>query len=311
MFKYHVFALLIGAILDFFVGKLPNIYNPLTAIKRWIKYLDRALLGDEIILLEPEKQKSMGIWLLILAMLPAFVVVLFFDIFCWEIGIIVGIIFEIIMSYYCISFYQVYYGALDVLDYYFDSGMDGANIAYSTFVDCNSNHKDIYTLLDDTIFTVSKRANDYIIGPLLVLFLFGPVGGILYRVIDLVDEQVGYHTKRYEYFGYYPSRTNSILNYIPSRFSGRLAVITSGLVFGDYNSKNARYIYRRDSYTDANISGLKTPAAFAGALDISLNSGAVGDADKTVEFNDVRRAVSLMRNMFIICMLVLFILLIW
>ena len=52
MFKYHILALLLGTILDFVFGKIYSIWNPFDSIRGFVKYLDRALLGDEIILLE-------------------------------------------------------------------------------------------------------------------------------------------------------------------------------------------------------------------------------------------------------------------
>ena len=70
MFKLHILALLIGTILDFIIGPLYTVWNPFKTIQSWIVFLDRALLGDEIILLEDSKQRSFGLWVIFLVLLP-------------------------------------------------------------------------------------------------------------------------------------------------------------------------------------------------------------------------------------------------
>ena len=136
-----------------------------------------------------------------------------------------------------------------------------------------------------------------------VMFLFGPVGGFVYRTIDLMDKQVGYLDKRYSYFGYFTAKLNTIIDFIPARFAGALTVFTARFTFGGFNGKNARFIHLRDRN--------KAISAFAGALGISLKDGQVGDDDRIPEARDIRPATKLMRNDFVICQLILLFLLLF
>ena len=109
MFRYHMIALLLATILEVFIGRIYSIWSPFDSVKKWIKHLDRALLGDELILLEPAKQKSFGMWLVVLVLTPVFVFFLFFTVLAYDISPIIGVIFEIICSYLCLDANYIYY----------------------------------------------------------------------------------------------------------------------------------------------------------------------------------------------------------
>jgi cobalamin biosynthesis protein CobD/CbiB len=281
MFKLHLTGLLLGTILEYVFGRIYSVWNPMDSIKRLVEFLDRALLGDEIILLESSKQRGLGRWLIIITLVPVFAVSAFFTMLCFEIAPWLGVIFEAIATCFCLDYHRLYYGGLEVIADYSNDGIDAT----------------------EKITYIANEASDSVMSPLFVMFLFGPVGGFLYKAIDIMDSVVGHQDIRYQYFGEPAARLNRIVDYIPSRFSGAVAVFAARHTFGGFNGKNARYIHLRDKY--------KSVSAFAGALDITLKEGAIGDADKMVEPVDIRKAVTLLRNCFLLCQLVLVILLLF
>ncbi len=277
MFKYHLWALLLATVLDFIFGRIYSVWNPMDSIESLVKHLDRALLGDELILLEPERQKKMGLWMLAMVLLPVFVITSFFTMLGYEIAPIVGVIVEAILSYFCLEGHRLFYLAIDASRY-----VDGDH--------------------EEAISNFANDASDMVLSPLIIMFLFGPVGGFLFRALDIMDKQVGHKSYRYEYFGYYVASLFTIVNYIPGRFSGTFTAFTAKVTFGDFNWKNARYINLRDR--------TKAMGAFAGALEIKLyhNEKSAGDADKNPEAKDVKTAALLLRNEFILFQLFLLIL---
>ncbi len=303
MFKYHILALLLGTIIELFVGRLYGVWNPFDAIYNWAKYLDRALLGDELILLEPSKQRHFGVWLLILVLLPAFIVITFFTLLFYEISPVLGILFEAVASYFCFEANHIFYTSREVMCSIYGDDIETARSTVHTFTRVDTDGMDVAKLSKATITKVANEAGDSCISPMIVLFLFGPIGGVIYRSVDIIDGIVGHKEKRYEHFGLYPARVNKILDYIPGRFSGWLAVICARHTFGGFNGKNARYIHLRDKY--------KAVSAFAGALEVSLKNDTIGDDDKPVEPKDIKVAAALLRNMFIFCQCVLVILLVF
>ena len=286
MFKFHIIALLLGTILDFFIGRIYSIPYPFDGIKKWIEYLDRALLGDDLILLEAEKQRSLGAFALMLVIVPALAVSTFFIMLCYEIWLPLGILFEAVLTYFCLE-----------ENYLYNYGKD--EIARLSVRGRNTEESEIKMVIS----TIANDASDHVISPLFIMFLFGPVGGVLYRTLDLMDSLIGYRGARYEYFGYYTARLNKLVDYLPGRFSGALAVFSARHTFGGFNGKNARYINMRDKN--------KAIAAFAGAIDISLKGNTIGDDDKVAGLADINKAICLMRNMYVVCQLILVLMLVF
>lgn len=303
MFKYHVLALLLGTILDYVFGHIYSIWNPFDSIKKWIAFLDRALLGDEIILLEPSKQRSLGLWFVFLNLVPVFAITTFFTMLCFEISPVVGIIFEAFATYLCIDGNRLFYGARDVMNTFYGHSLHDMASSARTFVGLDEVGDSEADITKTTITHLANETSDAVISPIFVMFLFGPVGGFVYRTIDLMDKQVGYLDKRYSYFGYFTAKLNTIIDFIPARFAGALTVFTARFTFGGFNGKNARFIHLRDRN--------KAISAFAGALGISLKDGQVGDDDRIPEARDIRPATKLMRNDFVICQLILLFLLLF
>lgn len=310
MFKLHVFALTVGMALELFIGKVPGGFDPFLYIKKWIKYLDLALLGKDIILIEPERQRRQGVWLLILAIVPFTLGVLFFNLLFWEISPVLGFIWETLLSYLCLSGHNIYYGSHEVLSSYFEGGLEAANSTWEILFDEEINFSDENDMADRSISYIARRTGDVVLGQALVLFAFGPVVGFAYRIIDLADSLVACNDKRYRYFGYYVARLNHYVNFIPSAFAARLCIFTASLPFNDFDKRNAKYIYMRDSIRGENVNALRTLSAFAGALGLSLENGRVGDMDREIGYKDIKNAAYLMRNSYIvfeICLLILLI----
>ena len=303
MFKLHILALLLGTILDVLVGPLYSVWNPFDSVKKWIKFLDRALLGDEIILLEPSKQEHLGIWAIALVLSPVIVFVSFFNMLCYDISPFLGVIFEALATYFCLEGNRTFYLGRNVMESYYSDGMDSMNKAYEILTreeEVSSASEKVLT--EKTVTVIANEAGDSVISPLVVMFFLGPVGGFIYRSLDLLDRQIAHKNQRYQHFGFYVAKLNQIIDYLPSRFSGLLAVFAARHTFGDFNGKNARYIHLRDRF--------KAVSAFSGAIGIKLKDGTIGDEDKVPEPKDIRRATSLMANMFFTCQILLFILLI-
>ena len=301
MFKYHLLALLLGTILDYTFGRIYSIWNPFDSIKRLVKFLDRALLGDEIILLEPEKQRSLGMWLIILVLLPVFAITAFFLLLCYDIAPFLGILFEAFATYLCLDGKYLYCGAKGVMLAFYGRGISEMKSSFENLAGVKADSDSEEDLTKNVITYIANETSDSLISPIVFMFLFGPVAGFLWRSLDILDSIIGHKTKRYEFFGYYTARLSWYINWIPSRFAGYLTVFAAKYTFGDFNWKNARYIHLRDRN--------KAISAFAGALNISLKNDTIGNNEKEARAKDIRTAINLMRNDFILIQMILVILL--
>lgn len=306
MFKLHVFALLLGTILEFVFGRIYSIWNPFESIKRLIGFLDRALLGDELILLEPSKQRSFGRWLIAIVLIPVFVVILLFTVLCYEIAPFFGVLFEAISTYFCLDYHRLYYGGIGVMEDFYSDGIAVMKHSAGIFMDREEEIDTESGVTRDVITYLAKESGHSVLSSLFVMFLFGPVGGFLYRSLIIIQDIIGNSEAcnyRYEYFGQPIVQVNKVVDWLPSRVSGELIVFCARHTFGGFNGKNAKYIYMRD--------GRGSVPAFAGALEIALETGLIGDNDKAIEAKDIRKAVGLLKNSFLLCQVILVFLLVF
>ena len=161
--------------------------------------------------------------------------------------------------------------------------------------------------------TVAENTSDGIIAPLLFLVIGGAPFGYFYKAVNTMDSMVGYKNERYLYFGRAAARFDDLVNYIPARLSAVLMVCASGFLKMD--ARNAWRIYVRDRYNHSSPNSAHTEAVTAGALHIQLAGNAyyfgklyekptLGDADRPVEYEDIRRANRLLYGTAILALVV-------
>lgn len=118
-----------------------------------------------------------------------------------------------------------------------------------------------------------------------------------------MDSMLGYKNERYINFGRFAAKLDDILNFIPSRLTA-LLMILSAYVLG-FDGKNAWKIWRRDRLNHSSPNSAQTEAVCAGALDVMLAGNAyyfgrlcekktIGDEIRPIEAEDICRANRLM-----------------
>ena len=163
-----------------------------------------------------------------------------------------------------------------------------------------------------TVETVAENTTDGVIAPMLYAALGGPVLGFAYKAVNTMDSMVGYKNDKYMYFGRAAAKLDDVVNYIPSRISAGLMILSAFVGGGAYSGKRAWMIYRRDRRKHASPNSAQTESVCAGALGIRLAGNAsyfgkivekpyIGDPVRKVSFEDIRRANDLMYRTAILC----------
>jgi len=176
--------------------------------------------------------------------------------------------------------------------------VEGARYAVSMVVGRDTEALDDIGITKAAVETVAENTSDGIVAPLLFMVLGGAPLGYFYKAVNTMDSMVGYKNERYLYFGRAAAKFDDVLNYIPARLSAVLMVCAGGLLQMD--ASNAWRIYRRDRYHHSSPNSAHTEAAAAGALHIQLAGNAyyfgklyekptLGDMDRPVEYEDIRR----------------------
>ena len=163
-----------------------------------------------------------------------------------------------------------------------------------------------------TIETVAENTSDGVIAPLFYMVIGGALLGFGYKAVNTMDSMVGYKNDRYLYFGRTAAKLDDIVNYIPARISALLMVVSCFLCGKEFDGKRAWYIFKRDRYRHASPNSAQTEAVCAGALGIRLAGNAsyfgkivekpyIGDAERAVETEDIKRADRLLYATAVLC----------
>jgi adenosylcobinamide-phosphate synthase len=133
--------------------------------------------------------------------------------------------------------------------------------------------RDTSKLSDDNIIsavieTLTENITDSVVSPIFYTFIFGIIGGILYRVVNTLDAMIGYKNPKNINTGWFPAKLDDVLNYLPARATGFLIVIAAFTL--RLNWKNSYKIMVRDAKKTPSPNSGYPMAATAGALNIQL-----------------------------------------
>ena len=154
-----------------------------------------------------------------------------------------------------------------------------------------------------TIETVAENTSDGVIGPLLCLFLGGPILAMTYKAINTLDSMVGYKTEKYRKIGLISAKMDDLANLIPARLTWFFLILSSQILLLDF--KGALRIGWRDRYQHASPNSAFSEAVVAGALGIQLGGPhvyhgeliekpTIGEDSRPVEADDIQTAISLL-----------------
>ncbi|MEU0520819.1 cobalamin biosynthesis protein [Streptosporangium sp. NPDC006007] len=154
-----------------------------------------------------------------------------------------------------------------------------------------------------TVESIAENTSDAVVAPLFWGAVAGVPGLLAYRAINTLDAMVGHHSPRYERFGWAAARLDDVVNVVPARITGLLAVLGAPVVEG--SARRAAAVLRGDGHRHPSPNAGRCEAAFAGALDVTLGGVNVygdrvehrpemGDGRKP-ETADIRRSVRLAR----------------
>jgi len=163
----------------------------------------------------------------------------------------------------------------------------------------DTEHLEESELTRATVESVAESTVDGVTAPLLFAAVAGPVGAVVYRIVNTMDSMFGYNNERYREFGWAPARLDDLANLIPARVTGltmMVAAVLTGLRGG-----GAWRIMRRDARRHPSPNSGYTEAAMAGALGVQLGGPStyagkpsakptIGDPDLPLQKNHIAQA---------------------
>ena len=206
-----------------------------------------------------------------------------------------------------------------------DESIDKARKSVSYLVSRNTEELSESFIVSAVIESLTENITDSYIAPIFYYTIFAAIILIkpfnnqlfylllipmLYRMSNTLDAMLGYKTDELINIGFFPAKLDDVLNFIPARIAGIYVVISAYLLKLD--GKNSFKIMKRDARNCPSPNSGFTMATTAGALNIQLikkDTYILGDANKSIDKNDITRAVNLSKLTIILFTLTILIIL--
>lgn len=324
IFLFILFTLISSILIDILFGELPSLIHPVVIIGKIIDFFT-----DLYIVVE---NKISGIYLTISTILLTFSI-LFFILYIMKFNLIFFIFIYIILLSSTFSI-KVLLSSANNIKKDLKEDIEIARKSVSYLVSRNTDELDESYIISATIESLSENITDSFISPVFYYILLGIIvifistyysfysivillilAPFIYRIINTLDAMVGYKNDDLMNIGWFPAKLDDILNYLPSRITGCILVLSSYFLSLDW--KNSYKILSRDANNCPSPNSGYTMAATAGALNIQLNKKneyTLGDNNKDIEVNDISNAIRLAKlSIFIFTLIstVIFIIFYW
>jgi len=151
-------------------------------------------------------------------------------------------------------------------------------------------------ILSGVLESISENTVDGITGPLFYYAFSGLPGAFVYRVINTADSMIGYKTDIFKNIGWFAASCDTILNYIPSRLTGLIMIVSSAILQNNWK-ESYRVMIRDGKKTDSPNAGYPM-AALAGALETKfekIDHYNLGDGEITLTNKQVYSAIKIMK----------------
>lgn len=297
MIEEILLSLVLGYLLDLFIGDPHWLYHPIRLVGNLISVLEKGLRA--VFPKTPKAEITAGVFLVILTTgitTAAAAGILYLG---FLIHPTVKFVLEVIMCYQLLATRALKDESMKVYDKLKEKDLEGSRYAVSMIVGRDTQNLDEAGVTKAAVETVAENTSDGIIAPMLFMAIGGPVLGFFYKSVNTMDSMVGYKNDRYLYFGRAAAKFDDILNYIPARISAWMMIFSC--FFAGLDAKEACRIFKRDRYNHASPNSAQTEAVMAGALHVQLAGDAwyfgklhkkktIGDPIRTVEYEDIRRA---------------------
>lgn len=290
--------LAVGFLLDCILGDPYSLPHPIrligkliSALEKWVRssFANHLISGGSILA---------GIVLLISTVIPLALLIL-----CYHINAWLGAALESVLCYYMLAARCLRDESMKVYRAFLENDTEKARKAVSMIVGRDTRPLDRNGIIRAAVETVAENTSDGVTAPMMYMGLGGAPLGFFYKAANTMDSMLGYTSEKYLYIGRFAAKLDDVLNYIPSRLTALLMIVSSWIIRLDI--KNAWKIWRRDRRKHASPNSAQTEAVCAGALDVRLAGDAyyfgelhkkpfIGDDLREIENEDIRRANRLM-----------------
>jgi adenosylcobinamide-phosphate synthase len=220
MIYHHLFAVTLAFFLDLLIGDPPNWPHPVKWIGTLISKLDLAFNKGAY-------KKRKGLFMLIIVLSAVLLITGLTVYMAYLIHPLAGILWEAVVISTTIAQKGLKQAGMDVCLPLNERDFPEARLKLSYIVGRDTADLDEPEIVRGTVETVAENTSDGITAPLFWAAIGGAPLAMVYRAINTCDSMVGYKNDKYGQFGWASAKLDDIVNWIPSRLTGFLMLLSS------------------------------------------------------------------------------------
>ena len=300
--------ILAALVLDSILGDPHYRFHPVIIVGHIISYWENVFYSSK-------NGKIRGIIFLFCVLLTVVMTTSTILFIAFLLGKYVYIAVQIFMLYSAISFRSLQAESNLVAISLRDGNIDKARLFLSYIVGRDTKNLEEKAIIRATIETIGENYIDGIISVLIYMLLGSFYGQAVlfawvFKAVNTMDSMVGYKNDRYCDFGWAAAKLDDVLNFIPARVGGLIAILAGGLIGFDF--KRGFSVFFRDRKNHKSPNSAHGEAAFAGLLGITLGGGSfyqgefvqrptMGDNTKEAEISDITNAHKILTASVVLC----------
>ena len=259
-------ALAIGYALDMILGDPGGSVYPVTLVKKLVKKMEVML--KNAYLESPDAQNMAGIMLVVMTLLICLGICLVLLFLFYKLNVVLGIIFEGILCWLSISGKDIRHNLQGVFRSVRTDNVKAAQRYLRHLTDRDVDSMSSLECAKCAVEASSENSVDLIVAPMFWACLFGGLGAVFCRVVNIMDNTVGFKDEEHLHFGRVAAKLDDVVMFIPARLAATF--MRWDAAFLKLDKKNAAEVYQRDKRHSPSPNSGCTMAVAAGALDIRL-----------------------------------------
>ncbi|MBQ0059512.1 MAG: cobalamin biosynthesis protein CobD [Lachnospiraceae bacterium] len=297
---HFLVAPLVGLGLDLVIGDPFGRFHPVCWIGALISFLEKHLLKAK----DSDSRKRLnGTILTILVVLTTTLITVLILMVAHIINPWLGFVVDVLIAWSLVATKSMQKAAMDVYRPLSGGDVFKGRKKVAMIVGRDTDKLDAEGIAKACVESVAESTSDGIIAPLFYLGLLGPVGMMIYKACNTMDSMIAYKNDKYRTFGTCAAKQDDVVNFVPSRLSALLMILSAFALKMD--GRHAFAIFKRDRFNHASPNSAQTESVCAGALHVRLAGDAIyfgkvvhkpyiGDNDRPIEVEDIKRSIKLM-----------------
>lgn len=303
-------ALLIGWLLDLWLGDPENMPHPVVYMGKWIAMGEKRLNKGEHRLLKGAIFALFSI-LLTFAIVGAIISSIWYGIATVNqtVAFIITTIIESIGVFYCLAGHTLRNEVRMVFEA-LDRSLEDGRKQVARIVGRDTQELSAQEVRTAALETLAENLSDGVIAPLFWFCLLGVPGMMMYKMINTLDSMIGYQNQRYKDFGCWAAHIDDIANYIPARLTA-FGMVVCGWIYNKINHSlpKAEHLTEQIKFVLKNGPKHASPnsgwpeSALAGMLDCQFGGThnyfgevfykpTIGDHPRELNTSDMRHSIA-------------------